>query len=310
MYRFAVQILFFDCDQFILRTIANCAPFVEKIFVTYSPEPWSAYNKEARKLYKNPSNPEILRQSSYYDKIQLVKGVWDTEEDQRNYCLDIAEEQGFDYLIIQDADEFYLPIEFKKNLDGIRKNPNYDYYRNPWYYFWKDTEHVIVSRYSIRNNSFKPYRKTIIAYNPNFAINIKRKIRFLNKRLPNSRDCFFLNGLCYHLSYVLSDIQLKRKLKTWGHSSDFDVDYWYRYKWLAWNHSTTNIHPIEPIQWYKAEVLKVQIPKELDGLDVGVQNNLKLSRIHKTIVWLNDIRCFAISVAKDILYLIRKYGKS
>ncbi len=155
-YRFAVQILFFDCEQFILRTIANCAPFVEKIFITYSPEPWSAYNKNARDLFKNPSNPEILKQSPHFGKVELIEGIWDTEEEQRNDCLKKAKEQGFDYLIIQDADEFYLPEEYEKNIQGIATFPNYNYYRNPWYFFWKST-------------NVRPYLKTPLGFNECFA---------------------------------------------------------------------------------------------------------------------------------------------
>ena len=133
--RFAVQILFYDCDQFILKVIENCAPFVEKIYVTYSPEPWNAYNKSARDHYKNPSNPEILKQSKHYSKIELISGVWEKEEDQRNECLERARKDGFDYMIIQDADEFYNPSEYQKNLDQIILNPDHHFYRCRWYLF-------------------------------------------------------------------------------------------------------------------------------------------------------------------------------
>ena len=71
--RYAVLILFYDCDQFILRTIDNCAPHVEKIYVSYSPYPWS-YNPEAREKYRNPSSPDLIKNSRHWNKIQLVEG--------------------------------------------------------------------------------------------------------------------------------------------------------------------------------------------------------------------------------------------
>ena len=58
--RFAVMILLFNADKFILRTIDNCGPFVEKVFVSYSPVPWTAYNPNARKHIKNKSNKGVL----------------------------------------------------------------------------------------------------------------------------------------------------------------------------------------------------------------------------------------------------------
>lgn len=222
MNKFAVQILYFDCDQFILKTISNCAPFVDKIFITYSPEPWIAYNNKARELYRNPSNPNILKESDYYHKLQLIEGIWQTEEDQRNDGLRIAKQQGYDYLIIQDADEFYLPDQFKRNLEEINASPGYSYYRNPWYIFWKNRGYIIENRYFYffgNDRYVKPYRKTLIGFSACFAINLKKDVLFEDRRLPNRKDNHMLTGLCFHLSFVISDEQLIRKLNTWGHSN-------------------------------------------------------------------------------------------
>jgi hypothetical protein len=304
--RFAVQILYFDCEQFILRTIANCAPHVEKIFVTYSPQPWSAYNKDARAGYPNPSNPDIIFQSPYANKIELINGVWDTEEEQRNDCLVRAKKEGFDYLIIQDADEFYMPEEYTKNLQGIIANPNFDYYRNPWYFFWKNINTVIVSRYSLTNGTYKPYQKTKIAYNACFAVNCKRDIYFADKRLPNSKQYFMLNGLCLHLSFVMSDDQVKRKLKTWGHSSDFNTEYWYRTKWLGWTKKSKFLHPITSTQWVHTIPFTGDIPKELEGFIPGLQEYQPIGLVLHFKTFFFDCKNFAVELAKDVLHLIKK----
>ena len=119
----AVMILYYDCEQFILRTIENCAPFVEKIYILYSELPYSKYNPEARKKYSNTARKEILRESKYSTKIDLIEGNWDNEEEQRNECLYKAKAEGFDFLIVQDADEFYLPEDYKMNIEGMTTNP-------------------------------------------------------------------------------------------------------------------------------------------------------------------------------------------
>src|SRR2546430_1256036 len=112
--RFAAHVLMFNCDQFILRMIDNCAPFVEKIFVAYSEIPWT-YNPNARGKYKNPTHKELLQKSKHLSKIELIEGVWERDEEQRNACLDRARAEGFDYLIIQDADEFYINNAYQRN---------------------------------------------------------------------------------------------------------------------------------------------------------------------------------------------------
>jgi hypothetical protein len=80
--RFAAHILLFDCDQFILRAINNIAPWVDRIYVAYSPNPWG-YNESARDNFANTTDPGILRQSPHSEKITLIQGDWLTEEAHR-----------------------------------------------------------------------------------------------------------------------------------------------------------------------------------------------------------------------------------
>jgi len=308
MFKFAVQILYFDCDQFILRTIANCAPFVDKIFIIYSPEPWSAYNKDARKLYSNPSDPEILKKSPFFSKIQLIEGVWDTEEDQRNACLDIAKEQGFDYLIIQDADEFYLYDEYKKNIDGIIKNPEYDYYRNPWILFWKNIRTILLNLHPISHKNYKfqrPYTLTRFSYNANFAMNLNKGVRFSDKRLPSSTSFFLLNGFCHHLTLVLNDEQLERKLQTWGHSHQISLKFWLETKWYCWNGHQMNLNLIEPGNWPVTCNYDGPIPAELEDYEPGLQKFQK-ARLHKIILsYFVGLESYNNMLLKDVMFVFR-----
>jgi hypothetical protein len=273
--RFCVLILYFDCDQFILRTIENCAPHVEKIFVAYSPVPWT-YNPEARKNIKNPSTPEILSQSQYRDKIQLIEGTWETEEAQRNEVLDLAKSEGFDYLIIQDADEFFRSEDYQLNLKTIEQNPNFAFYKTPWYQFWKSTKWVILCKYSYLYKNGVPCQKfynTTTCFSMAFAINIKANVRFHRCRMPtNIDDYLVLPGICYHLSYVMSDEQVERKIRTYGHTNQIDHKNWLKWKWYGWNPKTRFLHPIESQVWTKAVAFTGQLPKELENFPE--QNNL------------------------------------
>lgn len=230
--RFAVHVLMFDCDEFILRMIDNCAPFVDRIYVAYSELPWSAYNPHARQRYRNTTDKNILKQSQHVDKIELIEGVWDTDEDQRNACLDRARQDGFDYLIIQDADEFYTAEDYQKNLLEISKKTDWELYVTPWCTFWKTLDYV-----------WENQDGSIIMGYPEFALNCKTDVRFTRSRRTNAEKHYQLPGLCFHLSYVRTDEKMYRKIKTWSHGHQFDVDAWYHFKWRRWNETTTDLHP-------------------------------------------------------------------
>lgn len=237
--KFCLQVLLFNVDATILQMLDNCAPFVEKIYATWSEYPWK-YNPEAREKYRNPTHPEIIDSSKWRKKIELIRGDWDTEEAQRNAALDRARADHMDYMIIQDADEFYTPEAFHDNLKGILRNPDYSWYSVPWCSYWKTIDWCVTGS----NGS-------ITVGHPQFALNCTDpSVRFTHCRgLSGESGAYALKGLCHHLSCVLSDDQMLIKINTWGHSAQFDLQKWYSKKWLRWNPQTRNLHPVTPRAW-------------------------------------------------------------
>ncbi len=239
--KFATHILCFGQDNWIMKNIENSYPHVEKIYIAYSDKPWN-YNPNARNLYNTPMDLTFIKNSQFSDKIEIIEGVWDTEESQRNSCLEMAKRDNIDYLIIHDADEFYTHNDFEKMKKWIINNPDYSLYRCPWYNFWKSQEYI-----TIKENG------DLIAGYPDICINLKHNIKFQNKRTAIKENIGIIeNIICYHMSYVLSDDEVKRKLNTWGHTNDFNVNSWYENIWLKWNEESTGLHPIQPNAWYKA----------------------------------------------------------
>lgn len=249
--RFAAHILYFDCDQFILKAIDNCAPFVEKIYVAYSALPWQ-YNPVARSQYKNGSDPEILRQSRHYQKVELVEGEWDYEEDQRNACLERARRDGFDYLIVHDADEFYSFADYRQNLQEIEAHPDFDLYKTPWRAFWKSLDYILLYKDG----------GLLLGY-PEFAVNCKSGVCFNRARRTDAGTVHLLKGTCFHLSYVLTDEQVRRKINTWGHAHQFDTEKWFQKKWLGWYRGARNLHPVQPTEWREAVPYTGELPEVL-----------------------------------------------
>lgn len=249
--KFGVHMLYFNQDKWILKTIENCGPFVDKIYVAWSEKPWN-YNNNASKFINN-SNVDFLKQSKYYDKITIIKGEWKLDEDERNSCLNKAKEDGMDYLITQDADEFYTFDDYKKIINGITKNPTYDFYTTPWIVFWKNYNYIVTGKDG----------KQISGY-PEIAINLHKDVKFIRCRRPNSNHCKQLDAICHHMCFVFDkDEDCWNKINTWGHSHQFNTTEWYNKYWLNWTPELMNIHPIQPTAWHKTLEFKGELPEVL-----------------------------------------------
>lgn len=249
--KIASHVLLFSQDKWILKNIENAAPFVDKIYIAWSDKPWT-YNKNARGTFFNRTNPNMLKKSKYFDKIVLIKGVWETEEAQRNACVEAAKKDGMDFLLVHDADEFYTFSEFERMVKTIKDNPDFDYYRTPWISFWKNFENIIV----------KENGEKILGY-PEVALNLNRGVKFQRCRRLTGSKVMNMDIVCHHASYVLDDGACWEKISTWGHSHQFNRKNWYDTKWKKWTPKTRNLHPITPKDWYKTEKFTKQLPEIL-----------------------------------------------
>jgi hypothetical protein len=255
--KFATHVVLFGQDKWIMRNLMNAYPHVEKIYVAYSEKPWN-YNPNARNQYKNSFDINLIRNSEFADKVVIIEGVWDTEEQQRNACAEQAAKDGMDYLIIHDADEFYFDKDFRNLKKVIEENPDFDYYKVAWHCFWKSFNYVLLDAQG----------DDITGY-PEFCINLKKGVRFASKRRPNrpyhkiiTKD----NGVCYHGSYVLTNEELLEKINTWGHTNDFNKDQWYKEKWLKWTEESTDLHLVSPSAWSKAKRFTGELPEVIANM--------------------------------------------
>jgi hypothetical protein len=289
-FRFAVMTLCFYGEKTILRMIDNCAPFVEKIYVGYSEVPWSDYNKNARSTFKAELSSDIFGESKWAHKIEVIRGEWPSDEAERNTILDKARQDGMDYLIVQDADEFYTPENFQKNLEGIAAHPNYPAYRCPWVVFWKNTRYVLTCR----NTIFEKPRA--ITTCPNFAVNCNMPdVHFsVSRMVTRINEAFMLDGLCLHLSWVLDDEVAWKKVLTWAHSHQFNAKKWYYQKWLAWKPGDKNIGHISRVDFGEAIPFEGDLPAELHDFPAMKQQYVPLSVVEKMDSKLRDLRAMFV----------------
>lgn len=263
--KFATFVLAYNQDKWIMRNIENAYPHVDKIYVGYSHYPWN-YNPASRYSKLNSFNIDILKNSPYYDKIQIVEGNWEHEYDERNEILNIVKQDGFDYLMIHDADEFYFHEDFEKLKSIIRNNPEYDAYCVKLLTFWKSFNYVLISP-EVWSDGAK--LEGPISGMAEVVMNLKSDHKFTHIRYSGAQKYLIINEkdlVYYHGSYVLSNEELYRKIKTWAHTVNFDTDKWFNEKWLNWTPETINLHPIWPHAWTRAEKYTGKLPEVISDL--------------------------------------------
>ena len=269
--KIATHVLAYNVNRFLKEVLENMEPHVDKIYIAYSEKPWG-YVNTSRNNSTNPTKLSDVILASASKKIELVQGDWLTEEEMRNECLNRARVEGFDWFLVQDADEFYTEESWDQIKRTLLRNKSDDHFKTTWYNFWKSSQYVLV----YPNGSIKHT-------NASFAFRCKSNINFVRKRwhMDNST---VLDYPCYHYGYVMSDIEMEEKISTWGHANELFAKSWYKYKWKNWNESTIYLHPTNPFSWSKAIRFPLQQPpfaehfflptllKQNDYLDIAGDN--------------------------------------
>ncbi|HUR30988.1 MAG TPA: hypothetical protein VMZ69_06120, partial [Saprospiraceae bacterium] len=138
---------------------------------------------------------------------------------------------------------------------------------------------------------------SIYSKNANFAMNLSGfpDIYFIDRRQPNySFDkALKLKGVCYHLSYVYTDEEVKTKIMTWGHSHQVRQN-WFKYKWLGWKHDSKYINPMMGPVWQKAIQFDGPIPNELKDFPVLKQEYVPLTFHEKGLEKLYNLNQFLL----------------
>jgi hypothetical protein len=270
--KIAVHILCFNVDKFLPHVVANCHPYVDKIYLAWSPHSWGYGNS----VVENPTDILSYNLTARFPKCEVVEGSWATEEGMRNACVDKARMDGFDWLIIQDADEFYLESSWTTILQVLSQLPNeINLLKSTWLNFWKHPSFVLI------NND----GQTKIT-NAGFALRLTPQARFINKRLTNysgTRSEAVLNVSCFHYGWVLSDEEMNTKIRTWGHAKEFNPSLWYELKWRRWSPATRNLGTVNPCSWTRAVFYPGELPVfayDIFGSDLAVSSHSLTPKIN------------------------------
>lgn len=250
--KIAAHVLAYNVNKFIAPVIKNLENNVDKIFIAYSELPWS-YNENNRNNI-NKTSLSYLKElaANSLCEIEIIEGVWNTEEGMRNSCLKRAKEEHFDWLIIQDADEFYTESSWIKIKKILLEDNVTDHFTTTWYQFWKSPKYVI----QYDNGSIK-------STNAGFAVRCTSDLIFERMRKCNFKNSVVLDIPCFHYGYIWNDDEMKDKISAWGHTNDFFTNpkEWYELKWKLWNLNTINLNVVWPSSWKRAIVFPYEQPE-------------------------------------------------
>jgi hypothetical protein len=309
--RLAVHAFNYKNDDLVLRWLANVYQFVDTIYLVYPETPWE-YNPAAAvdAAYRNDADPDLVRRSPFADKVRIVLGRWASDEGQRNHVVELARADKHDYLIVQDIDEFYAPKEMEKNLLGIRANPDFVLFKNPWNIFWKTVSYVLEFRETVldHNSQCRFYGwNTPINFSTSFALNLRRGARFSRSRAVDcdDRDVYLLDGLCCHLSWVKSDAAVRLKVETWTHSQEVRRQ-WYRLKWENWRPESRWLSYNNPLAWNRAVPFAGELPAEIVDYDPGPQVRREPSLGERFEEWAFDSREAALFYARRVKHALTR----
>ena len=92
----------YDDDEWLPYSVTSIYDAVDKIYFLVNDRPWNG------PATGNERTLSCIRSQSDSDaKIQVVRGDWATEVEQRNFAMALITNDGFDYGFIIDADEIY-----------------------------------------------------------------------------------------------------------------------------------------------------------------------------------------------------------
>jgi len=248
--KIAVLIIAYNEERYIGACIKQWEGLVDKVVVLLSAKPWNGVPSEADRteMIARKMGAEVIIQD------------WRTEAEQRSWGC--ARLYDYDFVIINDADEFYTREDRVKIIEHLEKNKNEPCFRCPnMVTYWKTPEYI-----------FDPPdgHKPIIVVNP-------KKVKFYEHRQPMPVEETKLQEYqpiipvtMHHFSWVRSDKEVKEKIEHYSHA-DIIKPNWYEDVWLKWE---PNMDDIRPYGIERSRAVYNPAPKEITNLIEQCQQSL------------------------------------
>lgn len=285
--KIAASYCVFNDSTYLEYSIENILYLVPKVYLVVNSKAWQT----AEPLSSRYMNYLLSLKNKYPNKIEVVKGFFYNEVEQRNYQLKLLAKEGYDYAFIIDSDEFYTfkDLDYIKNF--IVQNPEIAIFRMRFKTYWQSFKYRIAPQ--------EPSERVCCVRVAETEFYFSSLVTLKNKNF--AEYTFDINELsCYHLSYALDDQSVLRKLRRSTHAFEIS-NQWYENTWLPWkkDKKLKNLHPIEGNSFEKTveedfiefpEVLKKHpyFSKEIIPSESKVYKGFNESRISKLVDELKE----------------------
>ena len=232
----------FDDDEWLPFSLASIYPCMEKIYFFVSHRPWNG------PVTDNSTTLRVIEEFPDPDnKIELIRGEWTNEVQQRNAAMAHITIKGFDYAFIIDADEIYHPDALRNMLALAASRPEVEVWHCWFIHFWKSSGY----RIDPPENHHPP-----ILLKPGCGGFLEYRNCVANKHELIPAEI----GFCFHMSYARTDEQIRRKLTAFSHSHQVAPD-WFDRVWKGWDndHSITDLCPYNPGVFERAVAVDPQL---------------------------------------------------
>jgi len=204
-------ILAYNDEETIGAVIKCIKPFVDEIVVMLSERPY----------FGVPEAPDNTEEICLSLDVNVVKGYWKLDHYQRNTGKKILKD--CDWIIYLDSDELIDNKNIIYLLDFL-KNTNDNAVTVLPRVYWKTIDYILDPP-----ASFDP----IIAARPHVDFHYIRNVNSSYVRW---------DGEMHHLSWC-SPKDIKKKVTTYAHASDFDGEKWFNDRYEKWNYGDDVIMP-------------------------------------------------------------------
>lgn len=250
--KIAAQILVFREKNRIKQAMKQFDGLVDLVIVACSSKPWKG-NLEKDNTYQLA----IETAKTMETPVIIVEDYWETESDQRNFCMEQAREAKIDWVLIAPPDRLFTreTLTTLKHFIQTAEKRNYAMYTLT---YWKDYNTVILPD-SVLNEALIPvFNKDGIPFEFKYA-----------NTSGGSGNNPLCPGIAHHISWVKTDEEIKTKITSYTHAEEI-ISNWYENVWLKWDDKMTDFSPTEAFNGsggidYKS-VAHYCLPEELRNL--------------------------------------------
>ncbi len=232
---FGAVYVIFDDDRWLHASLESVYGECDVILVLIANAPW---NGPARSTEGTVNGVMSFRDPD--KKIQLVRGNWKTETQQRNEGLRLLKSLGIQYCFVVDADEVYDPLELRRMMIFAPCLPEIDCWHISMVTYWKS--------YRYRIDPPEQFQPPVL-----LRIGQARFVEHRNAKGGRHAPVPRHVAVMHHLSYARSDAEIWTKIHSFSHAPEVKPD-WYERVWKGWDrdHSVQNLNPAYPGAYARA----------------------------------------------------------